>query len=110
MKRIWLLHVAVLLTILCLAFSPVVSVAIAGEIAQANGCQLDEGSIHPCLINGVDYGDTLYTMGVLGWLMLATIPLGLAAAGLYLLVVVAIYLIRRLSRRKRSETPAGEQP
>jgi hypothetical protein len=95
-----LIHALVIFTILCIAFSPLVSVAIAGSIANANGCQLDEGSVHPCLVNGKDMGETLYTMGVLGWLMLATIPLGLMVVALYILIVLGYYLIRWIMRKR----------
>ena len=39
------IHVGVVFLILLVAFLPVFSVAIAGGIANANGCQLDEGSV-----------------------------------------------------------------
>ncbi len=101
-KRIFvlLIHALVIFTILCIAFSPLISVAIAGGIASANGCQLDEGSVHPCVVNGKDMGETLYTMGVMGWLMLATIPIGLIIVTLYILVVAGYYIVRWMMRKK----------
>ena len=30
-------------------------------IANSHGCKVDEGSVHPCIINGKDYGQLLYT-------------------------------------------------
>jgi hypothetical protein len=65
-----------LLGILILGLFPALSAGTAGLIADGAGCTLNEGSIHACLVGGVDLGDTLYAMFVLGWLMLATIPLG----------------------------------
>lgn len=73
---------------------------IAGTIANAHGCQLDEGSIHPCIINGVDRGSDLYTLGVMGWFMLATIPLGAIALVVYLALVAIYYAIRWWMRKK----------
>jgi hypothetical protein len=35
--------------------------------------------VHPCIINGQDYGELLYSLGVMGWFMLVTIPGGLVA-------------------------------
>ncbi len=106
MKRttiVWIaIHIVVVLVILGLAFAPLASVAVAGGIANANGCQLDEGSAHPCVVNGQDLGETLYTLGVMGWLMLVTVPLGLGAAGLYLLVVAVVVLVRK-RREQRNE-------
>ncbi|MHC1782235.1 MAG: hypothetical protein AB9891_05645 [Anaerolineaceae bacterium] len=96
------IHTLVVLAILIVAFLPAISVAIAGSIANANGCQLDEGSVHPCIVNGTDMGETLYTMGVMGWLMLATIPLGLGAVVVYLLLVAVFYIVRGIIRRRQA--------
>lgn len=99
------IHTFVVLLILFVAFLPVISVAIAGSIANANGCQLDEGSVHPCIVNGSDMGETLYTMGVMGWFMLATIPIGLGLVVVYLIVVGAFYIVRGIIRRRRTANP-----
>ena len=65
---------------ICLvAGAPLISVMIAGSIASWNGCTLHEGFVNPCVINGRDIGETLYAMGVMGWFMLVTIPLGALA-------------------------------
>lgn len=84
----WWIYWLALALIVVFALLPVASTATAGWIAEANGCALDEGSIHPCIINGVDWGRDLYTFGVLGWLMLATLPLGGAALLVWLVVLV----------------------
>jgi hypothetical protein len=97
-----IIHALVVFIILFIAFLPLISVAIAGSIANANGCQLDEGSVHPCIVNGTDMGETLYSMGVMGWFMLATIPLGLGAVVVHLLLVGAFYIIRGIIRRRRA--------
>ena len=102
MKRALLLHGLVLFTILCVALLPVFSVAIAGEIAEANNCDLDEGSVHPCIVNGKDIGETLYTLGMMGWFMIASIPLGLGAMLLYVIVVGIFYLARAIMRRRKA--------
>lgn len=108
MIRAILLHGLVILAILILAFSPLISAMIAGAIANQYGCDLDEGSIHPCVVNGQDIGDTLYTLGVLGWLALGTIPLGLLVIAAYLVAVAIFYLARWLLRRRRSASIQGE--
>jgi hypothetical protein len=56
---------------------PIVSVVIAGVVASWNGCTLHEGFVNPCVVGGRDIGETLYSMGVLGWFMIATIPIGM---------------------------------
>jgi len=70
---------------------------LCGAIANAYGCKVDEGSVHPCIINGHDYGHLLYTLGVLGWLMLVTLPAGLFAFVVWLIVV----MLHRERWRKR---------
>lgn len=95
-------HFLVVFIILLIAFLPVISVAIASEIATANGCDLDEGSVHPCIVNGGDMGVTLYTMGVMGWFMLATIPLGLGAVLVYLIAVAGFYIVRGILRARKT--------
>ncbi|WP_284343587.1 hypothetical protein [Devosia nitrariae] len=95
----WIVYVLVLVLILAFALSPVASVAIAGWLAEANGCDLDEGSIHVCMIGDGDWGPTLYTMFVMGWFMLATLPMGAMGLAIWLLVLVAHYLVWR--RRQR---------
>jgi hypothetical protein len=96
----WLVYLLLLVVILLVALAPMISVMIAGFIAEANGCVLNEGNIHPCIVNGEDVGGTLYTMFVLGWFMLATLPMGALALGVLLLVFVIHLLIwyrRRLA-------------
>ena len=66
----WILYWLVLVLIFVVVFAPVGSVVACGLIANAHGCRVDEGSVHPCVINGKDYGQLLYTLGVMGWLML----------------------------------------
>lgn len=102
-----LIHLLVLSAILLAGFAPLLGVMAVGLIAEANGCRVDEGSPHPCVVNGVDIGQSLYSVGVLGWLMLATIPLGLGAAGLYLAAIGAYYLVRRL---RRNRNPGAKAP
>lgn len=100
----WWAYWIVLAIILLVALAPVISVIITGSIADANSCALDEGSVHPCIVNGEDIGSTLYAMGVMGWFMLATIPLGAGA----LLVWVVVLIVHRLYwGRKRETTPNG---
>lgn len=79
--------------------APIISVIAAGFVAGSLGCTLDEGSIHPCVVAGIDLGAVLYAMGVAGWLMLATGPL--------LIILILIWMIiglRAILRRLRQPT------
>ena len=80
---------------------PVGAVTLAQLIADANGCRVDEGSVHPCIVGGQDLGETLYTLGVLGWLMLVTLPLGFGA----LIVWLIILLIHRAAWGRANARP-----
>ena len=77
---------------------------LCAAVANAYGCKVDEGSMHPCIINGQDYGQLLYTLGVLGWLMLVTLPAGLFAFVVWLIILI----LHRQSWQKR--VSAGVPP
>lgn len=85
-------------TLIFVGLLPVFSVLIAGITANAAGCALDEGSVHACVILGTDLGPLLYTMGVLGWLGLITLPIA-ALGALGLIITGIIATIQRLRRR-----------
>jgi len=85
----WILYWMVLVLIVLVALAPVGSVVACGLIANTHGCRVDEGSVHPCVINGKDYGQLLYTLGVMGWLMLVKLPAGAFAFGLWLIVLLS---------------------
>ena len=67
---------------------PMISVLSAGAIAQAAGCSVDEGSAHPCTVAGMDVGEALYTMFVMGWMFFLTVPTGLVALVLFTVIVL----------------------
>lgn len=96
----WVYAIAFALVVLFAAL-PLLSALAAGAVASMTGCQLDEGSVHPCLISGYDAGEALYTFMVLGWLGLATIPFGMTLLGV-LAVIVALHLLGWLFVRWRS--------
>jgi len=103
MKYTWVIHLLVLFSIILCAISPFFAVAYAGSVAEKYGCELNEGSIHPCMVEGVDRGADLYSLGMLGWLGIATLPLGLAAAVLYIVIVLIVYLVMRFRRKKAEQ-------
>ncbi len=80
---------------------PFLSLAISVALADFGQCQLDEGSVHTCLIAGLDLGPTLYTMSVGAWFGLVTLPL-LAAT---LLLWAAVELFRWLRGREQTTLP-----
>jgi hypothetical protein len=87
----WAYGLAVL-AILVFALWPVASVYFTFLVAEANGCTVNEATVHPCMVWGMDWGGLLYTTGVMGWFMLATLPLGGGA----LIVWLASLIIHRI--------------
>jgi hypothetical protein len=86
-----------LVAIIFVTLLPLLSLFAASFIANVNGCALDEGNPHPCLVLGSDVGQTLYNMAVGGWLTIFTLPIG---AGLFLLwlLVLVVQSWRRCKR------------
>ena len=84
----WTLYWIALFLIILVALAPVGSVVACSVIANAHGCRVDEGSIHPCVVNGKDYGPLLYQLGVMGWLMLVTLPAGAVASAGWLIALL----------------------
>ena len=95
----WRRYLAAFLLILIVASSPMLSALTAELIAKANGCTLHEGNSHPCHVFGADIGMLLYTMFVLDWMMLLTIPFGFFALVGWLVALIA-HLVLRWVRRK----------
>ena len=85
------------LLIALLAGWPIASIAAAGAIARWNGCTLHEGFVNPCPVGGWDIGGTLYTMSVMGWFLIVSIPLGVVA----LAVWTTAWLLWAIVRRRR---------
>ncbi|QJR17050.1 hypothetical protein [Pelagibacterium halotolerans] len=96
MKRFpWIPYAISFIVILLLALFPVISVFIVYLVADANSCRVDEAGVYPCVVGDSDIGGLLAFMGLLGWLMLATIPLGGMALLLWCVVLVGHLLYRR---------------
>lgn len=95
----WGIYWILLVVIVVFALWPVATVALSSWLAETNGCMLNEGDVNPCLIGGADWGGALYTMFVLGWFMLATVPLGAGA----LLVWLVVLVIHRLAWGRRPD-------
>lgn len=83
--------IAAVITVL--AWAPAVSVFLAYAVASATGCRVDEGSVHPCVVGGVDIGGLLYSLGLMGWLFIATLPV--AALSVLFWLAMGVYAIVR---------------
>jgi hypothetical protein len=89
---------AALLLGLAICLAPAGGMIWASWFAARHGCTLHEGFQNPCVVDGTDWGGTLYTAFVGGWLMLVTLPA--AALLMLILLVMAVRDLRRHCRRK----------
>ena len=108
--RQFIIHTLVIIFILLIGLSPFIISMIAGSIAEANGCTLHEGYVNPCIIDGEDWGQDLYAYGMAGWAAIATIPLAVGAAILYVVIVVIVNIILALRRRNAAQQAIQETP
>lgn len=84
------------LSALLVCAAPMISVFVAAAIASHYGCTLHEGFVNPCVVAGRDIGQSLYTMGVMGWMMLFTLPIG----ALVLAAWIGIEIVARVRRAR----------
>src|SRR5262245_20592783 len=80
-------------------FFPILSALIASALASAFACQLDAGGTHPCMAFGTDIGESLYTLFVMAWFAFFTIPSGLVAAVIFLVLVLVFGRAKREEKR-----------
>lgn len=97
----WRLYIVILVVIVLFAVAPLISVYFTYLIADANGCTVNEATVHPCMVMGMDWGGLLYGTGVMGWFMLATLPLGGGA----LIVWLVMLIIHYFAWRQKAGTP-----
>jgi hypothetical protein len=72
MRRIAIVYAGLVL----FAVAPILIALTSTVAAYAAGCTLDEASVHPCIVLGLDWGSALYFFLVSGWLAIATLPTG----------------------------------
>lgn len=98
----WLRVLMVLVLLVCLA--PLFCMAVAEVIARINGCKLDLVSAHPCIVGGQDIGDTLLTLGSMGYFLMATLPWAMVVVAAWIIIEIIAWVRRRAARSGR--TPA----
>jgi hypothetical protein len=81
--------------IVLLAAAPVISAFSSIGIAQFFGCTVNEGGPTPCIVRGVDIGETLSVMFVMGWFGLMTLPAGALALTVWAVVFLVLWLRAR---------------
>lgn len=90
MRWWWLIALVLIL----IGLSPVFGLALMSLLAWIGDCSIHEGFAQTCMIAGSDWGETLYALGVGGWMFFLTAPIALAGLALALVLAV-IALVRR---------------
>lgn len=98
-RRSFLIHGSIILAIILIGIGPLLVSLAASAFASINGCVLHEGYANPCVVFGADWGELLYTMGVMGWITLASLPVGVIMFSIYLGVVIVMWLKKRDSEK-----------
>jgi hypothetical protein len=83
-------------SLLCL--SPAFILAGVAIVSSACGCQVHEGYANPCIINGRDVGGLFYSLGMRGWLVMATLPVLAGVPALWIAAELIRFLISRAVR------------
>ena len=91
-KPVYLVIFSVIFAVL-----PIISIAIAYGIASLNDCRVNEAGANPCMVFGMNVGDALYSMNVLGWFALFTIPIGVVG------LIIGVFWTLFVFTRKRLE-------
>jgi hypothetical protein len=82
-----------LIVILSYTIGPILIGLIGAIIATIGSCQVDEGSVHPCILLGMNLGGLLYRVGLMPWLALITIPTGEIALGVWGIMASLIWIV-----------------
>jgi len=84
--------------VIVVGLAPLVATLASTEIASLAHCELDEGSVHACIIGGHDVGNALYMMFVSGWYGIFALPYVAGAVAIWTLTVIVGWLRRRFAR------------
>ena len=101
-KRTILTHGSIILAIFLLGFGPLLVSLLASAFANINGCDLHEGFPNPCIVLGLDWGETLYAMWTLGWLTLASLPVAIVILVVYLGAMLVRWIKGRAKEKAAS--------
>lgn len=57
-----------------IVWGPALLFATGLGLAHLTGCRVDESRSHPCPVAGFDLGGLLYTLLMMGWLLIPLLP------------------------------------
>jgi hypothetical protein len=90
------LMVWTLMAIVLLGALPLLSFALGLSFASAFGCSVDEASVNPCVVLGLDFGGLLSLMTLGGFFSsMVAMPLAALLLVVWLIVLIVLLLLRR---------------
>jgi len=78
-----------------ITLGPLLITLLGGAAASLLGCTISEVGPQECLVLSVDIGWLFYAMGVIGWLFIITVPLGVLLFVLW--TVMTVFMMTRKS-------------
>ena len=78
-----------------ITLGPLLITLLGGAAASLFGCTISEVGPQECLVLSVDIGWLFYAMGVIGWLFIITVPLGVLLFVLW--TVMTVFMMTRKS-------------
>lgn len=78
-----------------ITLGPLLITLLGGAAASLFGCTISEVGPQECLVLSVDIGWLFYAMGVIGWLFIITVPLGVLL--FFLWTVMTVFMMTRKS-------------
>jgi hypothetical protein len=84
-KKVLLYHLYIAL----LALLPFFIAMLAGFIGKCLSCNINEAGTDQCIRAGIAFGNVLNPLVVIGWLLVLTLPLGVIAT--VVLIIIAIH-------------------
>ena len=100
------IYITTFFVIVVVALLPLLITIVAIAVANAYGCQVDESSVHPCIIGGIDHGADLQAGAMMFWFFLFSVPLAFVLFVVWLIVFI-IHLVAASNARKRAIVAAA---
>lgn len=90
---------AILILGILICLSPFIALFWASRFADRHGCDLHEGFVNPCVVNGFDWGDMLYSAFVSGWFLMFTLPFAVMLFMVLCLFAFGSFILRCFQKR-----------
>ena len=94
----WAVYWVLFTLIFVLGNIPVITTVVSAAIANAYNCNISEGLLNPCVINGTDYGSDLQFGGMSFLYIFVTWPV----AFVLFLIWIIVLLVHRARFKSRS--------